>query len=361
MSALLEKLRKNSTIKDVQAVSDSQFFAPAEFIKTPIPIINLAFSAKVTGGFTSGLTVIAGPSKHFKSNLGLVLVASYLRKHEDGVCVFFDTEFGITPEYLAAMGIDTERVLHVPIEHVEQLKFEMVKQLDGLEKKDNVMFFVDSVGNLASKKEVEDALNEKSVADMTRAKALKSLFRIVTPTLRTKEVPCVVINHTYETQEMFSKTVVSGGTGIYYSANTIFIVGRSQEKDGTELAGYKFTINIEKSRAVREKLKFPFIVNFDGGIDPFSGLLDFAVDFGIVVKPNQQWYTRVLADENGEEIKDKKWRASETSTMEFWRPLLGSKEFRDYLEQRFALGQEDMIDRTTADELVEELDTFLEE
>ena len=89
---------------------------------------------------------------------------------------------------------------------------------------------IDSIGNLASKKEVEDAENEKSVADMTRAKSLKSLFRIVTPHLTTKNIPCLAINHIYMTQEMYSKPIVSGGTGIYYSANQIFIISKSQEK-----------------------------------------------------------------------------------------------------------------------------------
>ena len=54
------------------------------------------------------------------------------------------------------------------------------------------------MGNLASKKEVEDAEAGKSVADMSRAKAFKSLFRMVTPHLTLKDIPLIVVNHTYK-------------------------------------------------------------------------------------------------------------------------------------------------------------------
>jgi hypothetical protein len=103
----------------------------------------------------------------------------------------------------------------------------------------------------------------KSVGDMSRAKQIKSLFRMVTPHLTMKNIPMVVVNHTYKTLELYSKDVVGGGTGSYYSADNIFILGRQQEKDGTELLGYNFIINVEKSRYVREKAKIPVTVKFD--------------------------------------------------------------------------------------------------
>ena len=211
MSKLLEKLAKASTIKHASILSESQFFSHKEETVTDLPILNIAFSGSLTGGFSSGLITIAGPSRHYKSNLGLFCVASYLQKNKEAVCLYYDSEFGAPPPYLATFGIDTTRVLHTPIKHVEQLKFDIVNQLENIERGDKVIIFIDSIGNLASKKETEDALEQKSAADMTRAKALKSLWRIVTPELTIKDIPCININHTYETQEMFSKAVVSGG------------------------------------------------------------------------------------------------------------------------------------------------------
>jgi RecA/RadA recombinase len=206
-------------------------------------------------------------------------------KYKDSVCLFYDSEFGTPQAYFDSFGIDKSRVLHTPITDIEQLKFDIMKQLEGIKRGDKVIFVVDSVGNLASKKEVEDALNEKSVADMSRAKQLKSVFRMVTPHLNLKDLPMVVINHIYMEQGLYPKAIVSGGTGIYYSADTIWIIGRSQEKDGTEVTGYNFNINIEKSRFVREKSRIPVTVMHKGGISKWSGLMDMALESGHVIKP----------------------------------------------------------------------------
>lgn len=334
--SLLDKLAKTTTIKHAAVLSDSKFFGNKQTVSTDLPILNLAFSGSLTGGFGSGLITIAGPSRHYKSNLGLFCVASYLRKHKDAVCLYYDSEFGAPPAYLETFGIDTNRVLHAPIKHVEQLKFDIVKQLDNIERGDKVIIFIDSIGNLASKKEAEDALDQKSVADMSRAKSLKSLWRIVTPELTIKDIPCININHTYEEMGMFPKSIVSGGTGGMYSSNTVFIIGRAQEKDGSELAGYKFTINIEKSRFVFEKSKFPLFVYKDTGINKWSGLLDLALDMGFVTKPKNGWYTRPTVP------GDKNWRADATDCEEFWKPIFEGTNFEDACNQKFQLGAAQM-------------------
>ena len=208
--SLLDKLKATGTIKS-KTVAESAFFRPKDIAPTRIPIINVAFNGELTGGLTAGLTMIAGPSRHFKSNLGLVGVHAYMSKHTDSVCIFYDSEFGITPEYLTAHGIDTNRVIHLPILTIEELKFDIVNRLESIDTKDKVVIFIDSIGNLASKKEADDAADAKSVGDMSRAKSIKSLFRIITPHLTIKDIPCIVVNHSYETQEMFSKSVISGG------------------------------------------------------------------------------------------------------------------------------------------------------
>lgn len=335
MSSLMERLKKNSKIKETASLLESKFFESKEQIVTDVPAINIALSGSLDGGLQSGLTVVAGPSKHFKSSICLVMAAAYQKKYDDGVILFYDSEFGSPQSYFEAFGVDTNRVIHTPITDIEQLKFDIMSQLQELKKGDHVMILIDSIGNLASKKEVEDALNEKAVADMSRAKQLKSLFRMVTPHLTMKDLPMVAINHTYQTLEMYSKAQISGGTGILYSANDAWIISRSQEKDGTELAGYTFTINIEKSRRVKEKSKIPLTVMFDGGITRYSGLLDLALEAGIVIKPSMGWFQKV--DPQTGEVLDGKYRAKDTDTAEFWEPLLKSKEFNDAVRQKFLL------------------------
>jgi hypothetical protein len=221
-----------------------------------------------------------------------------------------------------------------------------MKQINEIERSDNVMIIVDSVGNLASKKEVDDALDGKSVADMTRAKQMKSLFRMITPHLTIKDIPMVVVNHTYMEIGMFPKAIVSGGTGIYYSADNIFIIGRQQEKSGTEIVGYNFIINVEKSRFVREKSKIPIEVTFEGGISKWSGLLDMALESGHVVKPNNGWY------QNAKE--EKKYRLADTYNKEFWMPILTDSTFSEWIENRYCMGNSQMIESEISAEDISE-------
>ena len=333
--SLLDKLKKNSTIKDTAILSESKFFTKKDMVPTSVPAINIALSGKLDGGLTPGLTMWAGPSKHFKTAFSLLMAKSYLDKYPDAVMLFYDSEFGTPITYFKSFNIDMERVIHTPITDVEQLKFDIMQQLKGIERGDHVIIIVDSIGNLASKKEVEDALEGKSAADMSRAKQLKSLFRMVTPHLTINDIPMICVNHTYQTLEIYSKAVVGGGTGSYYSADNIFIIGRQQEKDGKETVGYNFIINVEKSRYVREKSKIPITVSYEGGISKWSGLLDIALEAGFVTKPSNGWYQRV-----GEE---KKYRFAETETKDFWLPILTNRAFHDAVEARYAVAHGDII------------------
>ena len=228
----MDKLQKNSRIKESSQLDKSKLFSNKDMVTTPVPMINVALSGDPDGGLSSGLTVLAGPSKHFKTSFGLLMAAAYLDKYEDAVLLFYDSEFGSPQQYFKSFGIDTSRVLHSPITNVEELKFDLISQLENIERDDKVIIMIDSVGNLASKKELEDAMNEKSVADMSRAKALKGLFRMTTPYLTMRDIPLLAVNHTYQEIGLFPKAVVSGGTGIYYSSDNIWIIGRQQEKEG---------------------------------------------------------------------------------------------------------------------------------
>lgn len=331
--SLLDKLKKNSTIKDSAILSKSKFFEAKDMIQTAIPAMNVALSGDLDGGFTPGLTMWAGPSKHFKTAFSLLMAKAYQDKYKDSVILFYDSEFGTPQSYFDSFGIDRDRVIHTPITDVEQLKFDIMNQLKEINRGDRIMILVDSIGNLASKKEVEDALEQKSAGDFTRAKQIKSLFRMVTPHLTIKDIPMVVVNHTYKTMELYSKDVVGGGTGSYYSADNIYILGRQQEKDGTELVGYSFIINVEKSRYVREKAKIPITVKFDGGISRYSGLLDMALESGHVVKPSNGWYARVNKDTG--EIEPKKWRIADTDCSEFWDSILEDDSFKESVRNRY--------------------------
>lgn len=489
-NTLLDRLMKNSTIKDANVLEKSKFFIDKDMIPTSVPAINVALSGSFSGGLTPGLTVFSGVSKMFKSGFSLFLAKSYMDHYPDAVLVLYDTEFGMSTQYFDTFGIDKSRVLHVPITDIEQLKFECVKQITDLGRGDRVIFVIDSIGNIASKKEIEDTLNEKSVADMSRAKQLKSFFRMVTPYLNLKDIPMIAIAHVYQSMELYSKPIVSGGclvadtkitmsdgtlknvqdinvgesvktifgnknvtsiwnpltllegtpecydvefedgfnvicsdkhkflidnnwveaknlsvgqkvetinqssksiikvtsvgkqpvydisvadvehyvlengvithnTGVYYAADNIYVVGRRQEKDGNDISGYEFVINVEKSRYVKEKSKIPISISFEKGISKWSGLLEMALESGHVIKPSNGWYQRINKETS--EIEEKKYRMKDTDNAAFWQEILNSKSFQEWVESNYRVGYGSILGDEKLNSEIELIDTTFDE
>jgi len=348
--SIMDKLKSKSKLKATEILSESKFFNEKDMVPTSVPMVNVALSGSTEGGLAPGLTVLAGPSKHFKTSFALLMAGAYMKKYPDAVMLFYDSEFGSPQSYFEQFEVDTSRVLHTPITNVEELKFDLISQLEGLDRKDKVIVVIDSIGNLASKKEMEDAINEKSVADMSRAKALKGLFRMCTPYLAMKDIPLLAVNHTYQEIGLFPKAIVSGGTGIYYSADNIWIIGRRQNKKGTEVTGYDFVINVEKSRYVKEKSKIPVTVSWEGGVETYSGLLEVGLAGGYVQKPSNGWYETV-DPATGEVLSDGKKRESETLTEEFWTPVFENTDFKEFIKKSYTIGHRTEIDM---DALVDE-------
>lgn len=312
----------------------STFFNNKDNIQIDVPILNLAFEGDLDGGLSSGLTIFAGKTRTFKTLLGLVCMKAYLNKYADAVAILYDLERGITKDYLKSRGIDPERVIFTPIENLEELKFDMVKQLKEIERGEKVFFLIDFIGNTASLKEIEDSMNEKSTVDLQRPKVIKSLTRMITSMLVNRDLPAIAICHTYDTMELYSKQVISGGSGLLLSCNQAFIISKEQEKEGTgkdkELTGWTFTIHIEKSRYVKEKSKFSFKVLYNKGIQKYSGLLELGIEAGLVDNSKQGWYAR-----NGDE---KKYRLKEIEdNEEFWSDILKNEEFKKYVKKKYKL------------------------
>jgi RecA/RadA recombinase len=341
-SRLREKLLKNTTIEQTAVLSQSKIFGKKDVISTDVPVINVALSGDPDGGLTPGLTLICGDSKNFKTSFTLLLASAFLRKYDDGIILFYDSEFGSSESYISSFDIDPSRIVHTPITDIEHLKHDIVKQLDGIERDDKVIIMIDSIGNLSSRKEAEDALEGKSAADMTRAKQLKSLFRIITPHLTIKDIPLIAVNHIYKEMSVFPRDIVGGGTGVYLSSDNIWIVGRQQDKDKTtkEVLGYNFIINIEKSRFVREKSKIPVEVSYEGGINRWSGLLDLALEGGFIISPKMGRYARKHVSEDM--AAPLKRNAIENNDA-FWSEVFTNTDFKGWLKTKFQLPGTSML------------------
>ena len=351
--SLIDKIKKQSNVKESAVLEKSKFFDDLEFVSTSVPAFNVALSGALDGGFTGGTITLSGASRSFKSSFALLMAKSYLDKYPDAALLFLDSEFGSPISMWKSFGIDMSRVLHVPVTTIEELKYEVVNQLNAIERGEKLFMLVDSIGNLPSEKEAQNAEDSKNTVDLTRNRELKSFFRLTTTKLAMKDIPMVVISHSYKTLEMFSKDVVSVGTGGYYASNIMIIVTRSQEKDGTDLIGYNFNLNVEKSRFVKEKSKISVFVSFEDGISKWSGLMDLALESGHCVKPKNGWYAKV--DVESGEVFEKNYRLKDTNNKEFWNDILESNSFKEFIIKKYQLASGKMLnDESTVESLDDE-------
>lgn len=320
---------------------------PKEYHDTGVYALNLAYSGDLTKGTSDGVTCIAGKSKSFKTLFGLMSCKAYLDANPEAYMIFYDSEGGASQSYFESVGIDTDRVIYIPIMNIEELKFDIMEKLEAIKESyketkeyEKFVFFVDSIGNLASIKEVNDSLSGNSASDMgTRAKSLKALFRIITPYFTNYKMHFIAIMHTYDEMAAMGapKQIMSGGTGPMYSANNVFIIGKRQIKEGKDIIGWQFMLNIEKSRTIRERAVIPFEVTYEGGMDRYTGLLDIALASGHVEKPKMGWYSRPGVE------GDKNWRKKDTSCPEFWDPILNDDSFVSAVTDMYALGGNNTI------------------
>lgn len=273
---------------------------------------------------------VAGNIVHHNTSLALIAAKAFLERHDDGIVLFLDCEFGSRKQMLHNVGIDIERVAHIPFTDLEELKQETVQQLKQLKKEDNVFILVDSIGNTASRKELTDAETGNEAADMTRAKQMRSFFRMVTPQVNLKKIPFFAINHTYNNVMNFiPKQEMGGGGGPMYASDTVIFVSKAQIKEGNQKTGNQFNLKIEKSRSLKEGSKLPISVSFEHGVLPWSGLFEMASEGGFITMPTKGFYQV--------EGSDRKYRKKEMQNTEFWRPMLEDPEFDRFIQKKLLL------------------------
>lgn len=334
MASIIEKLKKNSTIAETELLEQSILWEDKDIITTPIPALNVALSGSLTGGMGPGLLQIAGASKRFKTKFAIVIAEAFQKMFSDGGIIFYDTEFGSPKPYWD--NIKRGNVLHSPVANLEAMTHDLATQFDGISRKDRVLVIVDSLGNAPSIKEATDALKGGNVpVDMTRAKAIKSMFRIIGPSIGMKNIYMIVINHTYKTLEMYAREVVGGGTGTEYNSNGIWIIGAEKNTEGEgkdkELLGFDFKIKVEKSRFVKQDKRIPITVSFESGIDQWSGILAMAQDMGYVVKKPTKPLTWAFAN-----APDKTWKLSDMDDS-FYTHLMENTDFPLAVQKEYTL------------------------
>jgi RecA/RadA recombinase len=259
------------------------------YVDTGSYIFNALVSGSIFGGVSGNkITAIAGESSTGKTFFSLAVVKNFLDNNPTGYCLYFDTEAAITRSLLESRGIDTTRVVVVNVVTVEEFRGKALKAVDLYLKKlegqrNPCMFVLDSLGMLSTSKEINDALNDKEVRDMTKSQLIKGAFRMLTLKLGQAKIPMIVTNHTYDVIGAYVPTkTMGGGSGLRYAASTIIQLSKKKEKDGTEVIGNIIKCKTEKSRLSKENQQVEVRLYYDErGLDRYYGLLELGEEVGM--------------------------------------------------------------------------------
>ena len=258
------------------------------FIDTGSLAFNALLSGSIYGGMPSNkITAIAGEAATGKTFFALGIVKAFLEKNKDAGVIYFESESALTKELVESRGIDSSRMVIVPVATVQEFRHQSIKVIDKYIEQDEktrkpLMFVLDSLGMLSTTKEMEDTAEGKETRDMTRSQIVKAAFRVLTLKLGQAGVPMIMTNHTYDViGSMFPQKEMGGGSGLKYAASNIVYLSKRKEKDGKEVIGNIIHCKNYKSRLTKENALIDVRLTYKDGLDKYYGLLELAIKHNI--------------------------------------------------------------------------------
>ena len=291
-SDILNSFRKVTGNKEASIVSEGiEGGDVTSYISTGSYLLNAQLSGSIFKGYPKNKTfAIAGESTTGKTFIVLGMIKTFLDDHPKAFALVFETEGAYTKDMFDERGIDSTRVLVLPVVTVQEFRHQALNIIqDKLDtaKKDwkDIVIVLDSLGNISTEKEMEDSLAGKSTQDMTRAKLIKSVFRVLRLKTGKADIPMLLTNHTYMSMDLYPKPIMSGGRGIYYASDNIIYLTKAKEKekkDGKDvIVGNQITCTLMKGRGTKENTKIKLLLRYDLGLNPYWGLAEMAVEMGI--------------------------------------------------------------------------------
>jgi len=289
MSDFLKEIIKETGNEYATLVSEGVEAGDVDsFIDTGSHALNALLSGSIFGGMPSNkITAIAGEAATGKTFFALGIVKAFLDKNKDAGVIYFESESALTKDLVESRGIDSKRMVIVPVATVQEFRHQSIKVIDkyleqGEDKRKPLMFVLDSLGMLSTTKEMEDTAEGKETRDMTRSQIVKAAFRVLTLKLGKAKVPMIMTNHTYDViGSMFPQKEMGGGSGLKYAASNIVYLSKRKEKDGKEVVGNIIHCKNYKSRLTKENALIDVRLTYKDGLDKYYGLLDLAIKHNI--------------------------------------------------------------------------------
>lgn len=267
------------------------------YIDTGSYTLNAAISGSIFRGLPNNkAAVFAGDPATGKTFFALGIVKNFLETHQNARVFYYDTESSVTNDMLTARGIDLTRIAKSEPTSLEDFRNKCSKLLDmygqiPLVSRWPLLIVLDSLSQLPSKKEIGDVAEEKDTKDMTKPGIIKGTFRVLRLKMARLAVPMVITNHVYAAIGAYVPTKnIAGGMGAQYAADTIVMLSKKKEKNADNaVIGNIIHINAVKSRLSKENTRVDTRIMYNGGLDRYHGLLEYAVDGGIVKKEGNKY------------------------------------------------------------------------
>lgn len=294
MTKLMNQMLKVAANKYASKVSEGNVADVTSWFDTGSLSLNALVSGSIHKGIPSNKTIVfAGESTTGKTYFALNIARQFLNDNTDGFVFYFDSESAITTDMLTSRGIDLERIAIMPVATVQEFRSQMVRMLDTYiedseadpQNTKPLLFVLDSLGALSTTKEVSDIAEGNDTRDMTRAQLVRGMFRVLDLKLGIAKVPLIVTNHTYAVIGSYVPTrEQSGGDGIKYAGdNVIFLTKKKdKEKGSKDVTGVIITCKNQKSRLTIENKEIEVVLDYQNGLQRFSGLLELATKHGLV-------------------------------------------------------------------------------
>lgn len=298
-------------------------------VNTNIMAVNLLFSGKVRGGIKKGkMSMLCAPSQLGKSLIGLSTLASAQR---DGMkCVVIDAEDSFDYELAEQFGIKTDKnsLMVFADSNIIDIKnfIALISKETPVEERHNVFVLFDSWGPLVTNVIIKKAEDGKETADMSLPRWKNELANILLSTKMTY----FVVNHIMDAIGSFEEFAITGGKKVYYNCSSVVLgYSKAKDKDGSDITGAIITAKTHKSRECKEHNKLKYRIHHNGGLDPWFGLLELALEGGFVIKPTNGWYSRPCVED------DRKWREKDIYCSEFWVPIFKNTDLETFCNDSF--------------------------